>query len=145
MTKAEYYKQWYENKKRTDPEYLKNRNAKRKNYFKNYIHNRYVTDSEYSIQCRTTHTRNCWRDGEQEKIENYYEALADEFRGWVLHHRLELTLDGQFAHYAKDLKRLGMYYNRPYYELIYMKHDEHSRLHFKAGHSLPNIRRINHE
>lgn len=59
----------------------------------------------------------------------------------MLHHRLECTLDGDFAHSANELKRLGMYYNRPYYELIYLTHSEHSKLHYKSGHSLPNKER----
>lgn len=70
-----------------------------------------------------------YRPGEQHLIENFELAKADNFKGWVIHHRLELTLDGEFAHDVKDLERLGMYWNRPYYELIYMKLSEHSTLH----------------
>lgn len=138
MTKAEIYKNWYEKKKLTNPEYLKKRNEKRKEYFKNYNKKKYETSKEYRINCRTCQTKNCWRDGERHLIENYDKALADEFKGWMLHHRLECTLDGDFAHSANELKRLGMYYNRPYYELIYLTHSEHSKLHYKSGHSLPN-------
>ena len=71
---------------------------------------------------------------------DYDKALADEFNGWVLHHRLECTIDGEFAHSAEELKRMGMYYNRPYYELIYLTRSEHSKLHYRSGHSLSNKR-----
>lgn len=63
------------------------------------------------------------------KIENYNEALADNFIGWDCHHRLELTINGEFAHTHDSLKRLNMYYNRPYFELIFLKQIDHNRLH----------------
>lgn len=65
-----------------------------------------------------------YRPGEQHLIENFELAKADNFKGWVIHHRLEITLEGEFAHDVKDLERLGMYWKRPYYELIYMKLSE---------------------
>ena len=70
-----------------------------------------------------------YRDNERHLIENYEAAKADNFKGWDIHHRLELTLNGEYAHTRAELKRLGMYYNRPYFELIYMKHADHRRLH----------------
>ena len=73
------------------------------------------------------------RDGEQHLIENYELALKDDFIGWDLHHRLELTLDGEFALDTKTLKRLNMYYNRPHFELIYLRRSEHSKLHNQAN------------
>lgn len=66
------------------------------------------------------------------KIENYGKAIADTTQTWDLHHRLELTLDGEFAHSKEELKRLGMYYHRPYFELIFLSHSEHLSLHKKA-------------
>ena len=33
------------------------------------------------------------------RIENYDKAVADPTQTWVIHHRLELTLDGEFAPY----------------------------------------------
>ena len=63
------------------------------------------------------------------KIENYEKAFADTTQTWDLHHRLELTLDGEFALSRDQLKMHDMYYNRPYYELIFLTHAEHSRLH----------------
>lgn len=63
------------------------------------------------------------------KIENYDKAIADTAQTWDYHHRLELTLNGEFAHSREELKRLGMYYNRPYFELIFLTTTEHQRLH----------------
>lgn len=69
------------------------------------------------------------REGEIEKIENYEQAMADKEHTWVCHHRLELTMDGEFANYRKDLIRMGMYWNRPYFELIFMTKSDHMRMH----------------
>ena len=63
------------------------------------------------------------------KIENYDKAIADTSQTWVIHHRLELTLDGEPALSRDQLKMHDMYYNRPYYELIFLTLAEHSRLH----------------
>jgi len=73
--------------------------------------------------------RKLYRNGEQHLIENYSDAKKDNFKYWHLHHRLELTLDGEYAHSMKDLIRLGMYYNRPYFELIYLPQGVHSTIH----------------
>ena len=66
------------------------------------------------------------------KIENYERAIADTSQVWHLHHRLELTLDGEFALTTEQLKMHDMYYNRPYYELIYLTPSEHRRLHVEG-------------
>lgn len=63
-------------------------------------------------------------------IENYDKAIADNTQIWVCHHRLELTLDGEFANSKEDLIRYGMYYKRPYFELIWLPDSEHRRMHF---------------
>ena len=71
-----------------------------------------------------------------ENIENYDKAKADNFLGWCCHHRLEThNSDGQRRIVditQKELKALGMYYNRPASELIFMKHGEHTQLHSKG-------------
>lgn len=74
-----------------------------------------------------------YREGEKHLIENYELAKADDFKGWVIHHRLELTLDGNYAHTKEDLIRMNMYYHRPYYELIYLRTTEHQSLHMKVS------------
>ena len=63
------------------------------------------------------------------KIENYDKAIADTTQTWHLHHRLELTLDGEFALSLEQLKMHDMYYHRPYYELIFLTPSEHRRIH----------------
>ena len=70
-----------------------------------------------------------YREGEQHLIENYELAKADNFKGWVLHHRLEFDLEGNEVHTPESLNILGMYYNRPYFELIYLTRSEHNRIH----------------
>ena len=70
-----------------------------------------------------------YREGEQHLIENYDDAKRDNFVYWHLHHRLEFTINGEPARSMDELIRLDMYFNRPYYELIYMKAGCHTALH----------------
>ena len=71
-----------------------------------------------------------------ENIENYQKALADNFKGWQCHHRLEThNSDGErrLVNITLDeLKALDMYYNRPSSELIFLPTSEHSSLHTKG-------------
>ena len=67
------------------------------------------------------------------KIENYEQAIADTTQTWHLHHRLELTLDGEPALTHKQLKIHDMYYHRPYYELIFLTCAEHRKLHMNMS------------
>ena len=70
-----------------------------------------------------------------QSIENYEKAKADNFKGWHCHHRLETyTSDGERRLVditQKELKALGMYYNRPAEELIFLTTREHNA--FKEG------------
>lgn len=70
-----------------------------------------------------------------ENIENYDKALADNFKGWDCHHRLQTwTSDGERRPVditAAELIALGMYYNRPADELIFLTESEHNNLHKK--------------
>ena len=71
-----------------------------------------------------------------ENIENYQKAKADNFKGWCCHHRLE-THNSDVERREVDisrneLKALGMYYNRPPEELIFLTDEEHCRLHQKG-------------
>ena len=70
---------------------------------------------------------------EPENIENYEKALADNFVGWCCHHRLEThNSDGERRLVditPAELKALGMYYNRPAPELIFLTISEHRSLH----------------
>ena len=63
-----------------------------------------------------------------EKIEHYEEALAEGFKGWCMHHRLEIQPDGTRMS-RKDLKDKGLYYDRPAEELVFMRNGEHMTLH----------------
>lgn len=63
------------------------------------------------------------------KIENYEQAINDKENMWECHHKLELTLDGEFVHTPKSLRRLGMYYKRPYFELTFLTKSQHKKLH----------------
>ena len=75
-----------------------------------------------------------------EDVENYYKAAADDFKGWHCHHRLEThTSDGErrLVDISMDeLKALGMYYNRPAEELIFLTSREHNA--FNKGRPGPN-------
>ena len=71
-------------------------------------------------------------------IENYEKALADNFKNWEVHHRLEThNSDGErrLVDITRDeLLTLGMYWHRPAEELIFLTTSEHSRLHMKGKH-----------
>lgn len=68
-----------------------------------------------------------------EQVENYELALKDDFKGWNCHHRLEThNSDGKrrLADISmKELIALGMYYDRPPKELIFLTELEHKHLH----------------
>lgn len=65
-----------------------------------------------------------------ENIENYEKAKKDNFKSWHCHHRLEThNSDGErrlIDITQKELKALGMYYNRPPEELIFLTSREHN-------------------
>ena len=64
------------------------------------------------------------------EIENYELAEKDDFRGWVVHHRLELVKTGGVVDATmQDLIDWGIYYNRPADELIFLTRAEHVSLH----------------
>ena len=70
------------------------------------------------------------------KIENHELAKRDNFKGWVIHHRLEThTSEGERRLVdisREELKALGMYCHRPSEELIYLTKSEHQKLHHKG-------------
>lgn len=73
-----------------------------------------------------------------ENIENYEAAKKDNFVGWCCHHRLQTwTSDGERRAVditASELKALGLYWNRPADELIFLTTSEHAILHQKGKH-----------
>ena len=74
--------------------------------------------------------------GMPELIEGYDKAFADEAQTWDCHHRLEThNSDGErrLVDISKpELIALGMYYDRPPEELIFLKSAEHKSLHNKS-------------
>ena len=82
---------------------------------------------------------------EPENIENYQKALADNFKGWQCHHRLEThNSDGERRLVditRRELKALDMYYNRPSSELIFLPTSEHRLLHMKGKHPSEETRK----
>ena len=71
-----------------------------------------------------------------ELIENYDLAVSDTTQMWTCHHRLEThNSDGERRLVdltIEELIALGMYYDRPAEELIFMTTIEHNSLHHKG-------------
>lgn len=65
-------------------------------------------------------------EGDETKIENYAEAAADPDETWVCHHRRELVPDRKTI---AELKEMGLYWNRPPEELIFLRNADHAKLH----------------
>lgn len=63
-------------------------------------------------------------------IENYDKAIADTTQMWECHHRGEVLPCGRFS--IDDLKKFGLYFNRPAAELIFLTPSAHRQLHFKG-------------
>lgn len=63
-----------------------------------------------------------------ENIENYEMAAADNFKGWCCHHRKGVDIP------TEELQALGMYYDIPADELIFLIRSEHRALHNKGKH-----------
>ena len=63
-------------------------------------------------------------------IENYELAINDTTQTWEWQHRGEVLPSERFS--ANDLKKFGLYYNRPAAELIFLTPSAHRRMHFKG-------------
>ena len=78
------------------------------------------------------------------KIENYEKAVSDS-KTWDCHHRLEThNSDGQRRPVditMKELIALGIYYNRPSEEFIFLTHEEHISLHHNGKHRSEETKR----
>lgn len=59
-------------------------------------------------------------------VENHDKALADNYEGWVLHHKLGVGV------LREELMELNLYYNRPPQELIFVTEKEHRLIHNKC-------------
>lgn len=70
-------------------------------------------------------------------IENYDKAIADNTQIWECHHRLETHNSDGIKRLVqitpKELRALGMYFNRPADELIFLTCEQHLSLHHKGS------------
>ena len=62
-------------------------------------------------------------------IENYKEAIADKNKVWDIHHRRESDSEGRTLFTRKQLKEMGLYFNRPASELMFVTRSTHRKLH----------------
>ena len=62
-------------------------------------------------------------------IENYQQAISDEERMWEIHHRRECDSEGRTLFTGTQLKEMGLYFNRPAAELIFVTRSMHWKLH----------------
>lgn len=146
--------EWYNRQKQIRNERCKERYKNDKEYRErkdSYKRNRYKNDEEYrnkelnrrkelyknDLKFRETQKVNGQiynisryvKDGKYELIENYELAKVDNFKGWEVHHRLELHYDYSLRFTRESLLKLNLYYNRPPEELIWMKVKEHRSIH----------------
>lgn len=69
-------------------------------------------------------------------IENYEEALADKTQTWICHHRKGIELNKT----PDELKEMGLYFNRPACELMFVTRSEHRKIHlFNNNYAKGNI------
>lgn len=62
-------------------------------------------------------------------IENYNEAVNDKNEIWHCHHKLEIELNKT----RNGLIEMGLYYNRPAKELVFLTKSEHMSIHKNLG------------
>jgi len=134
MTKTElierYGEAWYEEHKRKSAEahrtpeyteYCRKFHAERYKDPENRRH-RLDQNSEWEMKQYV-------EDGRIDLIENYELAKKDNFKGWCIHHRLELHPDYSIRYYRETLIELDIYLHRPSNELIFLSRSEHARIH----------------
>lgn len=156
---AEYRKWRYHN----DPEYRERMKARaregmRRHYYESEEYrDRYHNNPRFretllgwqaenrdrALEYAKRHNRRRYCREDVSNIENYEKALADGFKGWDIHHRLETHRYGDRTRTSWELREdpvgwntlvaLGLYYNRPAKELVFMRKEEHRALHSKKG------------
>lgn len=62
-------------------------------------------------------------------IQNYKNAVCDKTQVWCIHHKGEVLPCGLFS--VCELKKFGLYYQRPASELVFMTRSEHRAFHNK--------------
>lgn len=121
-----------------DPEFRKVRNNRNNELNKE----RYANDIEFKERqksygkkyMKSYNYRRYILNGKIELIENYNDALNDNFIGWDIHHKDEIRVlpSGMIAlRTREELIENGRYYNCPANELIWMRKAEHMALHAK--------------
>lgn len=120
MTKSEYYREWRRANKEKVREYRQRYYGDAENRAHKREHDRAQKRQRYCCEPLSN-------------VENYEKAMADNFNGWHIHHRYECH-DSNGERRLVDLSRaelkaLGMYWNRPASELIWMTEAEHIQLH----------------
>lgn len=94
-----------------------------------------INESRFRLKKDGTPNKKCFCQN-PELIENYEVAVADTTQTWHCHHRLEThNSDGErrLVDLTKEeLIALGIYFDRPPEELIFLTHSEHRSLHNKG-------------
>ena len=72
-------------------------------------------------------------------IENYREAISDKEKMWDTHHRRESDENGRTLFTKKQLIEMGLYFNRPASELIFVTRSMHCKLHLEIHEKLGKI------
>ena len=152
--RLEYKKQYRE----THREQIRERDKKYRETYKEQIIERQKKWRETHKEQRRETKRNYERNKRHmfaycipeqiEQIENYDSAKKDNFKGWCIHHRFECVETGGKVirtATAKELQELGLYYNRPASELIFLTVSEHTSLHNRNRNNKDNIGGMNYE
>lgn len=58
-----------------------------------------------------------------ERVPGFHEAAVEGFEGWHLHHVMGETVG------HRQLVKLGLYYDRPWHELRFMRIEDHRKIH----------------
>lgn len=96
------------------------------------IIDQYTEETERTYLTMHSYQTPYFAPGELSKIENYAQAVANNFVGWVIHHRAELNADGSVNKKRDELIISNTYYYRPATELIFLTISDHSQLHSTA-------------
>lgn len=124
-------REYYHKRKAIDKDWYTQKLSDNKNYSSRTKHasqKKYYSRNKDKLlhDARLNKKSSYCRANEFEQIANYELALADNFIGWDLHHRLE-----EQGYTYKELIAKDLYYNRPASELIFLTHAEHTALHEK--------------
>ena len=91
-----------------------------------------ISEEQFRTKKNGTPYKSCYCR-QPELIENYSKAIADNSEIWACHHRLEThNSNGErrlVDILGAELIALGLYYDRPPEELIFLTQTEHMRLH----------------